>query len=92
VLVAGAGAARFGRLALGSFGVLVVSGAALAVAHLRGPADLFGTTYGAVLAVKLAAVGAAATIAGLGARRLEAAALAGVAALAGSLVSLPPPR
>jgi len=92
VLVAGAGADRFGRVALASFGVLVASGAALAVAHLRGPDDLVGTTYGAVLAVKVAAAGAAAVIAGLGARRVEAAALAGVVALAGLLVSLPPPR
>jgi copper transport protein len=92
VLVARAGAARFGRLALGSFGVLVVSGALLALVHLRGPADLLTTTYGSVLAVKLVAVGAAAAIAGLGARRLEAAAVAGVVALAGLLVSLPPPR
>jgi copper transport protein len=92
VVVAGVGAARFGRLALGSFGVLVASGAVLALAHLRGPADLVATTYGAVLAVKVAAVAGAAAIAGLGARRVEAAALAGVAALAGLLVSLPPPR
>jgi copper transport protein len=92
VLVARVGAARFGRLAVWSFGVLVASGAGLALAHLRAPADLLGTTYGAVLAVKVLAVGAAAAIAGLGARRLEAAALAGVVALAGLLVSLPPPR
>jgi copper transport protein len=92
VLVARAGAGRFGRLALGSFGVLVVSGALLAVAHLRAPADLVTTTYGSVLAVKVVAVGAAAAIAGLGTRRLEAAAVAGVVALAGLLVSLPPPR
>jgi putative copper export protein len=72
--------------------VLAVSGAAMALAHLRGPGDLLGTAYGSVLAVKVLAVGAAATIAGLGARRLEAAALAGVLALAGLLVSLPPPR
>jgi len=91
VLVARTGAARFGRLALGSFGVLVASGALLAVVHLRGPGDLVTTTYGSVLAVKLVAVGAAAAIAGLGARRLEAAAVAGVVALAGLLVSLPPP-
>jgi copper transport protein len=92
VLVTGAGAARFRRVALAAFGVLVVSGAALALAHVRAPADLAGTTYGGVLAVKVLAVGAVAAIAGLGARRLEAAALAGVLALAGLLVSLPPPR
>ena len=92
VLVAREGAARFGRLAGGSFAMLAVSGAALALAHLRGPADLLATTYGAVLAVKVVAVGAAAAIAWLGARRLEVAALAGVVTLAGLLVSLPPPR
>jgi len=92
VLVTGAGARRFGRVALASFAVLAVSGAAMAVAHLNGPGDLAGTPYGSVLGVKVLAVGAAAVIAGLGARRVEAAALAGVLALAGLLVSLPPPR
>jgi copper transport protein len=92
VLVTGAGARRFGRLALAAFAVLGLSGAAMALAHLRGPGDLSGTAYGTVLAVKVVAVGAAAAIAGLGTRRLEAAALAGVLALAGLLVSLPPPR
>ena len=92
VLVARAGARRFGRLALGAFALLGLSGAAMALAHLRGPGDLAGTTYGSVLGVKVLAVGGAAAIAGLGARRLEAAALAGVLALAGLLVSLPPPR
>jgi copper transport protein len=92
VLVASAGVHRFGRMALAAFAVLALSGAAMALAHLRAPADLAGTTYGSVLGVKVLAVGAAAAIAGLGARRLEAAALAGVLALAGLLVSLPPPR
>jgi putative copper export protein len=92
VLVTGAGAARFRRVALSAFGVLVLSGAALALAHLRTPGDLAATTYGGVLSVKVAAVGATAVIAGLASRRLEAAALAGTLALAGLLVSLPPPR
>lgn len=92
VVVTRSGARRFGRMALAAFAVLTLSGAAMAVAHLRGPADLAGTTYGTVLAAKVAAAAAAALIAGLGARRLEAAALAGVVALAGLLVSLPPPR
>jgi len=92
VLVTRTGAERFGRFALASFAVLVVSGAALALAHLRTPADLLGTVYGTVLAAKVVAVAAVAAIAWLGTRRLEAAALAGVLALAGLLVSLPPPR
>ena len=92
VIVAGTGARAFGRLALAAFGVLALTGAALALAHLRGPGDLAGTTYGSVLGFKVVAAGAAAAIAGLGARRLEAGALAGVLALAGLLVSLPPPR
>jgi copper transport protein len=92
VLATHAGAARFGRVALVALGVLTLSGAALALSHLRGPGDLAGSTYGVVLVVKVVAVGAAAAIAGLGARRPEAVALAGVLALAGLLVSLPPPR
>jgi len=85
-------AGRFGRLAAIAFGALVLSGAALALGHLRAPADLVATPYGVVLAAKVAAVAAAAAIAGVGARRLEAAALAGVLAIAALLVSLPPPR
>jgi putative copper export protein len=84
--------AAFGRVALGALAVLVLSGAAIALAHLRSPADLAGSAYGVVLVAKVVAVAAAAAIAGLGTRRLEAAALAGVLALAGLLVSLPPPR
>jgi hypothetical protein len=45
-----------------------------------------------VLGLKVAAVGAAALIALLGARRLEGLALSGVLVLAALLVSLPPPR
>jgi copper transport protein len=92
VLVARAGARRFGRVALAAFAVLAASGAAMALAHLAGPGDVLATTYGSVLAVKVVAVGAAAAIAALGARRLEVVAIAGVLALAGLLVSLPPPR
>jgi hypothetical protein len=50
------------------------------------------TAYGVVLAAKLGAVAAAALIALLGARRVEALALSGVLVLAALLVSLPPPR
>lgn len=92
VVATRSGAARFARVALVSFAVLAVSGAALAVAHLGSPADVVSSAYGSVVAAKVVAVGAAATIAALGARRLEVVALAGVLALAALLVSLPPPR
>ena len=89
--------ARFGRFAAGSVTVLVVSGALLALAHLRSPADLISSTYGTVVLIKVAGVGAALVAAYLGLRagrpwRIEAVALAGVLALAGLLVSLPPLR
>jgi hypothetical protein len=86
------GAARFGRVALVSFAALGLSGAALSVSHLAAPTDLVSSAYGNVLGAKLLAVGAAALLAGLGARRVEAAAMAGVLAVAGLLISLPPPR
>ena len=47
---------RFGRLAGGSFLLLVLTGVAMAVQHLAAPADLVTTTYGRVLGVKLAVV------------------------------------
>ena len=89
--------ARFGRFAGISVAVLIGSGALLALLHLRGPADLVGTAYGGVLALKLVAVGAALVAAALGIRRSrsgfpEAIALIGVLGLAGLLASLPPPR
>jgi putative copper export protein len=92
LLVVREGAARFGMVALACFLVLLASGALLAFAHLRSPGEVASSAYGVVLAVKVAAVAAAALIAWLGARRLEALALAGVLALAALLVSLPPPR
>jgi copper transport protein len=92
VLVTRSGGARFARFALGSFGVLGVSGALMAFTHLRAPGDLLFSIYGAVLVVKVLTVAAAAVIAALRARRLEAMALAAILFLAGLLVSLPPPR
>jgi len=92
LLVVREGARRFGQVALACFLTLVASGALLALAHLRGPGDLIASAYGFVLAFKVAAVAAAALIALLGARRLEALALSGVLVLAALLVSLPPPR
>jgi copper transport protein len=92
LLVVREGSRRFGRVAAACFLTLVASGALLAVAHLRGPGDLVTSTYAAVLALKVVAVGAAALIALLGGRRLETLALGGVLILAALLVSLPPPR
>ena len=92
VVTVGEGVRRFAPVAAAAFSVLVLSGALLALAHLRAPSDVPGTTYGTVLAVKVAAVAAASLVAWLGTRRGEAAALTGVVALAGLLVSLPPPR
>lgn len=92
LLVVREGARRFGAVALACFLTLVVSGALLAVVHLRGPGDLFTSAYATVLALKLATAAAAVAIALLGARSLEAIALGGVLALAALLVSLPPPR
>lgn len=86
------GTERFRWIAAGALAMLVVSGALLAAAHLRSFADLAATPYGAVLAVKVAALGGVLVFAWMRARRGEGAALAGVLALAGLLVSLPPPR
>jgi copper transport protein len=91
-LVVREGGRRFGLVALACVATLAVSGALLALAHLRSPADLTSSAYAAVLGVKVIAVAATALVAWLGARRVEAAALAGVLALAALLVSLPPPR
>jgi len=89
--------ARFGRLAALSVAVLVLSGAVLALLHLRGPADLLFSPYGFTLAVKLLAVAVALGGAWFGLRSArtgtpEVVALGGVLALAALLASLPPPR
>ena len=89
--------ARFGRLALVAVAVLVGSGLILALTHLRGPADLAFTAYGLTLAIKTVTVAVALAAAYFGLRaarsgKAEAAALAGVLAVAALLASLPPPR
>jgi copper transport protein len=91
-LVVREGGHRFGVVALACVATLAVSGALLALAHLRSPSDVTNSAYAAVLGVKVIAVAATALVAWLGVRRVEAAALAGVLALAALLVSLPPPR
>lgn len=88
---------RSSRLAVLAVAVLIATGALLALAHLGRPADLITSTYGLVLTLKLIAVAVAllAALRGLrvgGSGTLEAIALIGVVALAGLLVSLPPPR
>lgn len=82
---------RFRAVAMWSLGTLVVSGALLALLHLGRVSDLVFTAYGLVLAVKVVVVGAAILVAALGRRRLEVVALGAVVALAGLLLSLPPP-
>lgn len=89
--------ARFGTYALYPLVVLLLSGAILAVAHLKGPGDLVFSSYGLMLTIKVVAVGAALAAARFGLRSLrsgrpEVLALAGVVALASLLASLPPPR
>ena len=91
-LVVREGGRRFGLVALACVATLAASGALLALAHLRSPSDVTSSAYGAVLGVKVIAAAATALVAWLGVRRVEAAALAGVLALAALLVSLPPPR
>ena len=91
-LVLREGGRRFGLIALGCIVTLAASGLLLALAHLRSPGDVTSSAYAAVLALKIIAVAATALVAWLGARRVEAAALAGVLALAALLASLPPPR
>jgi copper transport protein len=91
-LVVREGGRRFGLVALACVATLAASGVLLAMAHLRSPSDVTSSAYAAVLGVKVVAVAATALVAWLDVRRVEAAALAGVLALAALLVSLPPPR
>jgi copper transport protein len=89
--------AAFGRVAALALVVLVASGLVLASLHLSSLGDLISSTYGAVLGLKAVAAGVAVATALVGLRsgrswRAEVLALTGVVALAGLLVSLPPPR
>ncbi len=85
-------AGGFRRVAALSAGLLVVSGAALALLHFAHPLELVSTAYGASLLVKVPLVAAALFLAWRARRRWELAALMGVLAVAAVLVSLPPPR
>jgi len=83
---------RFGRVAAWSAGMLVVSGAALALLHFATPLQTMTTAYGVALLVKLPLVAAALYLAWRARRRGELFALIGVLAAAAVLISLPPPR
>jgi copper transport protein len=82
----------FARVAAWSAGLLVVSGAALALLHFASPLELMTTAYGVALVIKLPLVAAALWLAWRARRRLELAALIAVVAAASVLVSFPPPR
>jgi copper transport protein len=70
---------------------LVLTGSALALAHLEGLADVLETAYGATLGVKLALVAATLALGATAHRRAELAGALAVLAAASLLVSLVPP-
>jgi copper transport protein len=82
----------FGRVAGWSAGLLVLSGAALALLHFANPLQTMTTAYGVVLLVKLPLVALALLLAWRVRRRVELVALIAVLLAAAVLVSLPPPR
>jgi copper transport protein len=85
-------AGGFGRVAGWSLGLLVLSGAALALLHFNSPLELLTTPYGAALAIKLPLVAVGLFFAWRARHRWELSALLVVIAAASVLVSLPPPR
>jgi putative copper export protein len=84
--------AGFSRVAAWSAGLLVLSGAALALLHLTNPLNLITTAYGGALLIKLPVVAGALLLAWRARRRAELITLCVVVAAAAVLVSLPPPR
>lgn len=91
-LAVGRPVAPLARPAAALAALAIGSGVLLAVLHLRSPADLLLTAYGAILVLKIVATAAVLVLAALAARRLELAALGGLVALAALIVSLPQPR
>ena len=85
-------AGGFGRVADWSLGLLVVSGAALALLHFSSPLELLTTPYGVALLVKVPLVAVALFFAWRARHRWELATLLVVIAAASVVVSLPPPR
>jgi copper transport protein len=93
---------RFGQVAGIALAWLVVSGALMAWLRLARPEDLWANLYGQTLLVKLGVLAAVVAIAGFGLKRAgwrqrrwwqsELALLVVIVALAGLLISLPPPR
>jgi putative copper export protein len=82
----------FTRVAAWSAGLLVLSGAALALLHFSNLLQTMTTAYGVVLLVKLPLVALALWLAWRARRRGELVALSAVLLAAAVLVSLPPPR
>lgn len=82
----------FRRVAAWSAGLLMLSGAALALLHFDNPLQTMSTAYGEVLLIKLPLVAAALWLAWHARRRGELIALSAVLLAAAALVSLPPPR
>jgi copper transport protein len=88
---------RVARIAVPSAAVAVLSGAILALVHIPTPAALLASPYGWTVVLKVAAVAATLAVAAFALRtrrppRAELIALAVVLLIAGTLVSLPPPR
>jgi putative copper export protein len=82
----------FGRLAGWSLGLLIVSGAALALLHFTSALDLVTTAYGVSLLIKLPLVAIALFFAWRARHHWELVTLLAVVAAASVVVSLPPPR
>jgi copper transport protein len=82
----------FRRVAVWSAGLLLASGAALALLHFADPLQTMTTAYGFALMIKVPLVAVALWLAWRARRRWELAALMAVLAAAAALVSLPPPR
>jgi copper transport protein len=91
VAVAEARGKQLARVAVLGALTLIVTGSALALAHLSGVSDLLETAYGATLGVKLALVAMALALGAAARRRAELAAALVVLAAASLLVSLVPP-
>ena len=88
---------RVARIAVPSAAVAVLSGAILALVHIPTPAALLASPYGWTVVLKVAAVAATLAVSAFALRTrrpppAELIALAVVLLIAGTLVSLPPPR
>jgi copper transport protein len=83
---------RFRRYAAVFFGVAVISGLLLALAHIGALSVLMTTVYGLALMVKVVVIGAVVAVVVLRRRRVEFGLLLAVVAAAAVLAALPPPR